>query len=74
MAILLALASSLMWGMSDFIGGLISRRRPVLVIVGWSALFGLVMASVAVVLIEGWHGPYGWAPWGRPREWRAASV
>ncbi len=64
MAILLALASSLMWGMSDFIGGLISRRRPVLVIVGWSALFGLVMASVAVVLIEGWHGPYGWAPWG----------
>ena len=64
MAILLALASSLMWGASDFVGGLISRRRPVLVIVGWSATFGLVMASVAVAVTGGWHGPYGWAPWG----------
>ncbi|MEJ7741896.1 MAG: DMT family transporter [Nocardioidaceae bacterium] len=64
MAILLALVSSLMWGASDFLGGLISRRRPVLVIVGWSALFGLGMATVAVVLTEGWHSPYGWAPWG----------
>ncbi|MDQ3308477.1 MAG: DMT family transporter [Actinomycetota bacterium] len=64
MAILLALVSSLMWGGSDFLGGLISRRRPAMVIVGWSATFGLVMASVAVALTEGWHGPYGWVLWG----------
>ena len=64
MAILLALVSSLMWGGSDFLGGLISRRRPAVVIVGWSATFGLVMASVAVALTEGWHSPYGWVSWG----------
>ena len=64
MAILLALLSSVMWGASDFLGGLVSRRRPVLVIVGWSASFGLGMATVAVYLTEGWHGPLGWAPWG----------
>jgi drug/metabolite transporter (DMT)-like permease len=63
-AILLALLSSVMWGASDFLGGLVSRRRPVLVIVGWSASFGLGMATVAVYLTEGWHGPLGWAPWG----------
>lgn len=64
MAIVLSLVSSLLWGGADFLGGLISRRRPAVVIVGWSATFGLVMATVAVALTEGWHGPYGWVPWG----------
>ncbi len=64
MAILLALLSSLMWGTSDFIGGLMSRRRPAIVIVGWGAFLGGIMASIAVALTEGWHGPYAWVPWG----------
>jgi len=63
-AIVLSLVSSLLWGGADFLGGLISRRRPAVVIVGWSATFGLVMATVAVALTEGWHSPYGWVPWG----------
>ncbi|MBA2558932.1 MAG: DMT family transporter [Propionibacteriales bacterium] len=64
MAIVLSLLSSLMWGASDFSGGLISRRRSTLVIVGWSATFGFILASLAVALSGGMHGPYGWIAWG----------
>lgn len=64
MAIVLSLLSSLLWGASDFAGGLISRRHPALVIVGWNATFGGVLATVAVVATGGWHGPYSWLPWG----------
>ncbi len=64
MAILLSLVSSVLWGASDFAGGLISRRLPTLVIVGWSAAFGLVFGTIAVASTEGWGGPYGWVPWG----------
>lgn len=64
MAIFLSLLSSLMWGASDFAGGLISKRKPVMVIVGWSATFGLALSTAAVILSGGWHGPYGWLPWG----------
>jgi drug/metabolite transporter (DMT)-like permease len=64
MAILLSLLSSLMWGASDFAGGLVSKRKPALVVVGWSATFGMLLATVAVLASGGWHGPYGWAPWG----------
>ncbi len=64
MAIVLSLLSSLLWGGADFMGGLVSRRRPALVVVGWSAGFGLIFASAAVALFEGWHGPLGWLPWG----------
>jgi drug/metabolite transporter (DMT)-like permease len=64
MAILLSLISSVMWGASDFAGGLLSKRRPAIVIVGMGATFAVVLASVAVVVSGGWHGPYGWLPWG----------
>ncbi len=64
MAIVLSLLSSLLWGGADFMGGLVSRRRPAIVVVGWSAGLGFVLASIAVALSEGWHGPLGWLPWG----------
>lgn len=64
MAILLSLVSSVLWGASDFAGGLISRRLPALVIVGWSAAFGLFFGTIAVASTEGWGAPYGWVPWG----------
>jgi drug/metabolite transporter (DMT)-like permease len=63
-AIVLSLISSLLWGASDFAGGLISRRKPALVIVGWSSAFGLAFATIAVASTEGWGSPYGWIPWG----------
>lgn len=64
MAILLSLISSLLWGAADFAGGLLSRRRPPIVIVGMGATFGVLLASIVVVFAGGWHGPYGWMPWG----------
>jgi drug/metabolite transporter (DMT)-like permease len=65
MAILLSLLSSLVWGTSDFAGGLLSKRRPAMVVVGWNATFGLLMVTLAVATVgDGWHGPYGWIPWG----------
>jgi drug/metabolite transporter (DMT)-like permease len=64
MAILLSLLSSLVWGGSDFVGGLVSRRKPAMVVVAWNASFGFLLSTVAVVVTGGWHGPYGWAPWG----------
>jgi drug/metabolite transporter (DMT)-like permease len=64
MAILLSLISSLMWGMSDFAGGLISRRRPAMAIVGMGACVGTLLATAGVLFDDGWHAPYGWLWWG----------
>ena len=46
MGYFLALASSLVWGFSDFFGGTLSRRRPALAIVGAS-----YVASVVVLVL-----------------------
>lgn len=46
MGYLLALASSVVWGLSDFFGGTLSRRRPPLAIVGAS-----YVASVLVLVV-----------------------
>lgn len=42
----LALASSLSWGISDFVGGVQSRRQPVLRVVLVSQAFGLIVVGV----------------------------
>jgi drug/metabolite transporter (DMT)-like permease len=63
-AILLSLVSSLMWGMSDFAGGVLSKRRPAMVIVGMGACVGAVLATIGVLFQGGWHGPYDWVWWG----------
>ncbi|WP_392542236.1 DMT family transporter [Oryzobacter telluris] len=60
MVSLLALASSLVWGTSDFFAGLASRRRPAVAVVGWTQGLALLVVSsiVAVrwdtVTFEGW--------------------
>lgn len=64
MAILLALLSSAMWGGSDFLGAVISRRRPAIVVVAWAEAIGLVMCTAAAVALDAWHGPVGWIWWG----------
>jgi drug/metabolite transporter (DMT)-like permease len=63
-AILLSLVSSLMWGMSDFAGGVLSKRHPAIVVVGVGACFGVGLATIGVLLHEPWHGPYHWLWWG----------
>ncbi|MBM6399772.1 DMT family transporter [Phycicoccus sonneratiae] len=57
---LLALASSAVWGTSDFFAGLASRRRPAVAVVGWTQGLALLVVSVVVavrwdtVTFEGW--------------------
>ncbi|MEJ7707298.1 MAG: DMT family transporter [Nocardioidaceae bacterium] len=64
LAVVLSLLSSLLWGGADFLGGMVSRRFPAMVVVGWSAAVGLLMSTVVVLLVEPWHQPIGWLPWG----------
>lgn len=60
MIALLALASSAVWGTSDFFAGLASRRRPAVAVVGWTQGLALVVVSLIVavrwdtVTFEGW--------------------
>jgi drug/metabolite transporter (DMT)-like permease len=48
--ILLALASSAMWGTADFLAGELSRRRAALAVAGASQLVGLAFMLVALLL------------------------
>ncbi len=60
---LLALASSVVWGTSDFFAGLASRRRPAVAVVGWTQ--GLALVLLSVVLVVRWSTITwsGWPPW-----------
>ena len=57
-AIVLGLAASLSWGVADFIGGLQSRRMPVVAVVLGSQLSGLALVAV-IVAIRGEAPPAG---------------
>ena len=57
---LLALASSVCWGTSDFFAGLFSRRRPAVAVVGWTQ--GLAFAVLCVVVLTQ-LGDISWAGW-----------
>jgi drug/metabolite transporter (DMT)-like permease len=57
-ALLLAFTSSVTWGVADFIGGLMSRRLPLLNVLVGSQLAGLVLI-VAVVGVRGEGAPGG---------------
>jgi drug/metabolite transporter (DMT)-like permease len=57
-AIALGLAASLSWGVADFLGGLQSRRMPVVAVVLGSQLAGLALV-VAIVAIRGHPLPGG---------------
>jgi drug/metabolite transporter (DMT)-like permease len=63
MAILLALLSSVMWGTSDFLGGLRSRQRPAVAVVAGSMLAGLVAVALAAAVYGAYDDPHGWVPW-----------
>lgn len=60
MAVLLALLSSVLWGTSDFFGGLLSRRRAAYAVVGASQAAGLVAVTIAAVVTGGFGEPLGW--------------
>jgi drug/metabolite transporter (DMT)-like permease len=52
-AVTLALLSSVLWGVSDFLGGIVVRRYPVTAIALLSQACGLLLAGVAVLLSAG---------------------
>ena len=60
MAILMALLSSAVWGTSDFIGGLLSRRLPVYLVVATSQAAGLTAVTVAALATGGFSDGHGW--------------
>lgn len=63
MVVLLALLSSLLWGLADFIGGTVSRRRAAALVVGTSQLAGLLVV-VAVATATGAFGDDpAYVPW-----------
>lgn len=64
MAALLALLSSVLWGTSDFLGGLITRRLPALVVVAASQLVALALVLPIAVVVGGFSRPLGYLPWG----------
>jgi drug/metabolite transporter (DMT)-like permease len=60
---LLAALSSLIWGSSDFLGGLAARRLPAVAVVACSQSAGLVMMLTVALLTGGFGGPTGWIGW-----------
>ncbi|MEU0086354.1 EamA family transporter [Streptomyces sp. NPDC006274] len=62
MTALLALATSLLWGLADFGGGLLTRRTPALTVVVVSQIVAVVVLGVIVVATGGFSetGPRLW--------------
>ncbi|MGV9881292.1 EamA family transporter [Streptomyces sp. NPDC003006] len=62
MTVLFALATSLLWGLADFGGGLLTRRVPALTVVVASQTIAVVVLGVVVVATGGWTewGPQLW--------------
>ncbi|MFF6915070.1 EamA family transporter [Streptomyces sp. NPDC012466] len=62
MTALFALATSLLWGLADFGGGLLTRRTPALTVVVVSQSIAVAVLGVVVVATGGWSeaGPRLW--------------
>lgn len=67
MTALFALATSLLWGLADFGGGLLTRRVPALTVVVVSQAIAVVVLG-AIVVATG-----GWTEWG-PQLWFAVGA
>jgi drug/metabolite transporter (DMT)-like permease len=63
MAVVLALLSSVLWGTGDFIGGITTKRRAALAVVGGSQAVGLLAVGIYALAIGAYRDPTGWIPW-----------
>jgi drug/metabolite transporter (DMT)-like permease len=63
MAVLLALLSSLLWGSADYLGGLVTRRRAAVLVVGTSQLAGLVSITLVALAAGAFDEPLDYLPW-----------
>jgi drug/metabolite transporter (DMT)-like permease len=61
--VLLALVSSVCWGTSDFLGGLMARRRPAYAVVAGSQACGLLLIAAVAIATAAWRAPLDWLPW-----------
>jgi drug/metabolite transporter (DMT)-like permease len=61
-AVLLALSSSVLWGSSDFYGGVLSRRRPVFAVTWCSQAIALLTLVIVTTVLHSWAlpGRYLW--------------
>src|SRR5581483_10127838 len=62
-AVLLALAASASWGISDFLGGLKARALDVVAVLAISQPAGLVLLGAIVGVRGGWPGWGWWVLW-----------
>jgi len=62
-AVLLALAASASWGVSDFLGGLTARRLNVVTVLAVSQPAGLVLLALIVIARWNWPGAGWWLLW-----------
>lgn len=60
---LLGLLSSLLWGTSDYLGGVLTRRLPVLAVVGTAQVFGLIVMAIFATASGQWSSPLTYVPW-----------
>lgn len=56
-AVLLALAASASWGVSDFLGGLTSRRLTLATVMGLTTPIGLI--AIGILVLVRWQAPPG---------------
>lgn len=68
----LALLSSVLWGSSDFMGGLLTKRLPALLVVAISQVAGFVFIGVVAVVAGEWRAPVGYAVWAAIAGWCGA--
>ncbi len=54
MPVILALLSSLVWGLSDFLGGTLSKKRKAVAVIGGSQSFGLLFVSLLAIAFQTW--------------------
>jgi drug/metabolite transporter (DMT)-like permease len=54
MPIVLALLSSLVWGLADFLGGTLSKKRKAIAVIGGSQSFGLLFATILSLAFGLW--------------------
>lgn len=54
MPVILALLSSVVWGLSDFLGGTLSKKRKAIAVIGGSQSFGLLFVSSLAIGFQAW--------------------
>jgi drug/metabolite transporter (DMT)-like permease len=54
MPVVLALLSSLVWGLADFLGGTLSKKRKAIAVIGGSQSFGLLFSTVLSLAFGLW--------------------